>query len=362
MNRRQFLIAGGTFMSAALTYGRAFGQERFITGQAPWRKFDIVTRIAFGPTVGRLQAWVPVPSVNNEDWSKALGSDWKTNAKTAQLEKDRSSGAEFVRFEWPAGEAAPVAEVSSHAETRDRLTDFTKPQKTEPLTDGEKRYYTTPTALVPHTDELGQLAAKIVENAKTDLGKAKAIYEWIVEERSCGLASPGSLLTPPRIGDASWPNCSALNCLYAGLARISGLPVREIYGYRIAPSQFGYQSLGAFPGDITARVHIRAEVWLDDYGWVPVDPGDVRRVLSDEPPGNLQLTDPKAVAARVTLFGGWEGNWVPYNMAHDLVLPSSEGLGVPFLVWPIVRVDGKGVLDPESGAFSYKVRAKELPA
>ena len=43
------------------------------------------------------------------------------------------------------------------------------------------------------------------------------------------------------------------------------------------------------------------------WGWVPVDPADVRKVALEEPPGNLPLADAgKVDAARHTLFGAWE--------------------------------------------------------
>jgi transglutaminase-like putative cysteine protease len=39
--------------------------------------------------------------------------------------------------------------------------------------------------------------------------------------------------------------CADLNALYVGLARAVGLPALDVYGIRIAPSKFGYRSLGA---------------------------------------------------------------------------------------------------------------------
>jgi hypothetical protein len=44
-------------------------------------------------------------------------------------------------------------------------------------------------------------------------------------------------------------------------------------------------------------------VFLTGFGWVPVDPADVRKVVLEEPPGNLALTDQKVVAARRALLG-----------------------------------------------------------
>jgi len=115
--------------------------------------------------------------------------------------------------------------------------------------------------------------------------------------------------------------CADLNALYVGLARAAGLPARDVYGLRVVPSKFGYKSLGAGSANVTKAQHCRAEVYLTGFGWVPVDPADVRKVALEEPPANLPLSDPKVAAARKTLFGAWEMNWLPYNTAHDVALP-----------------------------------------
>ena len=108
--------------------------------------------------------------------------------------------------------------------------------------------------------------------------------------------------------------CADLNALFVGLVRAAGIPARDVYGIRVAPSIFGYKALGANSETITKAQHCRAEVFLSGYGWVATDPADVRKVVLEEPPGNLAIDDPKVEAARKTLFGAWEGNWLAYNI------------------------------------------------
>src|SRR5205085_10265488 len=115
--------------------------------------------------------------------------------------------------------------------------------------------------------------------------------------------------------------CADLNALYVGRARAAGLPARDVYGIRVAKSELGYKSLGASSEVVTKAQHCRAEVYLTGYGWVPVDPADVRKVVLEEPPTNLAVNDPKVVAARQALFGAWETNRLAYNFAHDVALP-----------------------------------------
>ena len=110
----------------------------------------------------------------------------------------------------------------------------------------------------------------------------------------------------------------------SAMARSVGLPARDVYGIRVVPSEFGFKALGAGSENVTKAQHCRAEVWLPGSGWTPVDPADVRKVVLEEPPANLAMTDPKVLAARKALFGAWEGNWVAFNTAHDVKLPGSK--------------------------------------
>src|SRR5213076_1978005 len=103
----------------------------------------------------------------------------------------------------------------------------------------------------------------------------------------------------------------------------------------------------------------RAEIHLTNYGWVPVDPADVRKVMLEEPPGRLQMTDERVRRARARLFGSWEMNWTAYNFAHDVVLPGSAGAPVGFLMYPQAETtEGRlDSLDPDN--FTYEITARE---
>src|SRR5256885_11221658 len=115
--------------------------------------------------------------------------------------------------------------------------------------------------------------------------------------------------------------CADLNALYVGLARASGLPARDVYGVRVAKSQFGYRSLGAGTANITRAQHCRAEVHLAGFGWVPVDPADVRKVVLEEKAQPTDLSDPlvQAVTAECVRAGGMD--WVAHDTANELSLP-----------------------------------------
>jgi hypothetical protein len=132
---------------------------------------------------------------------------------------------------------------------------------------------------------------------------------------------------------------------------------RHDYGVRVAASAT-YQSLGK-EGDITKGQHCRAEFWADGLGWVPVDPADVRKLVLEEN-GGTPLSDPLVQRARETLFGAAEMNWVVFNHAEDIQLPSSSVGSLPFLMYPQIESGGElcNCYLPET--CSYAVESTEI--
>jgi hypothetical protein len=60
------------------------------------------------------------------------------------------------------------------------------------------------------------------------------------------------------------------------------------------------------------------------------------------------------------LFGGWEGNWVGWNNAHDVQLPNARGERLGFFMYPMAE-DAQGRRDPYSpDDFKYRISAREL--
>ena len=109
---------------------------------------------------------------------------------------------------------------------------------------------------------------------------------------------------------------------------------------------------------MTTAQHCRAEVWADGYGWIPVDPADVRKLMLEEK--KPSLGDPDVAKAREALFGSWETNWIAFNDAHDVSLPGSTGKPLPFLMYPQAEVAGDRLdsLAPEK--FKYTITAREI--
>ena len=365
MNRREVLKAGGALVAAAALPGVASAQGTFAPSPGAWRNFQTVARLAIAKPAGAMQAWVPLPAFDAPDWFRPAGSTWTVSSGVAELKRNAKYGAEFLHIVWGEGDASPNVEVTSKFATRDRSVDLSKPGSVSALSSDERLLYTSATALIPITGIVKDTSDKITAGAGSDLDKARRIYEWIVDNthrdpktRGCGVGDIASMLRSGNLGG----KCADLNALYVGLARAAGLPARDIYGLRVAPSKFGYRSLGAGTENVTRAQHCRAEVFLAGFGWVPVDPADVRKVVLEEPPGNLALADQKVADARRALFGSWEMNWLAYNVAHDIDLPGAKGPRLDFLMYPQAETAAGRLdcLDPDT--FAYTITSREASA
>jgi transglutaminase-like putative cysteine protease len=129
------------------------------------------------------------------------------------------------------------------------------------------------------------------------------------------------------------------------------------------PSAFGYKELSGNPASLKGAQHCRAEVFLADHGWVAMDPADVAKVMRLETAEWIKSsTHPVVAPVNKALFGGWEGNWMAYNTAHDLALPHSTGQRLGFFMYPAAE-DRNGRFDAYApDDFKYQITAREIKA
>jgi transglutaminase-like putative cysteine protease len=360
MNRREFLQSGSVVsVSLALRKpGRLFSGD---TTPDRWRTFQVTTRVEVLKASGTTRIWVPAALISETPFQKTLANTFNCEGGTAKMIESKSDALGIIVAEFPAG-VQPILTVSSRIATKNCAVDVTargtKPKESQ----SELQHFLRPTKLLPTDGIVKSTASEITKGTKTDVEKARAIYEWIIDNtfrnpktRGCGAGDIRFMLESKDLGG----KCADLNALYVGLARAADLPARDVYGIRVAKSEMGYKSLGASSERVTKAQHCRAEVYLVDYGWVPVDPADVRKVVLEEPPGNRPLDDEMVNKARARLFGSWEMNWMAYNFAHDVALPGSNGAPVAFFMYPQAETaDGRlDSLDPDN--FKYEITSTE---
>ncbi len=356
MNRRAFLRSSG-WATAGLAVSQPFAQE----AAARWRIFEITTRVEVLKPVGATRLWVPTPLLADVPFQKTLGNSWEAEGGKAGLSTDPKYGAGVVWAEFADG-SKPVLSVTSRCATRDVAVDLSRPGSAPAADRGELARFLAATELMPTGGIVKETSSAIVKGARTDVDKARALYEWVVENtyrdpktRGCGLGDIKTMLEHKLYGG----KCADLNALFVALARAEGLPARDVYGVRVAGSALGTKCLGREGGDITRAQHCRAEVYLSGYGWTPMDPADVRKVILEEG-GGKKPDDPLVLAARKRLFGSWEMNWLAFNVAHDVPLPGAAKGKLPFFMYPQGETsEGRlDCLDPDT--FKYTISAKEL--
>jgi transglutaminase-like putative cysteine protease len=361
MNRRDFLRSAGV-ISASLGFPKAGRPLSEGATSGRWRTFEVKTRVEIPNSSGVVRVWLPAALISSTPYQRTLSNEFRAEGGAAGIVQVRVGSLGIIAAEFPAG-VKPVLTLTSRVATNNYAVDLSAHGKAPKTNRAELDHFLRPTRFLPTDGIVKATATEITSGAKTDIEKARAIYEWIVDNtfrnpktRGCGVGDIRFMLESRDLGG----KCADLNALYVGLARAAGIPAREAYGIRIAKSELGYKSLGASTENITKAQHCRAEVYLRGYGWVPVDPADVRKVALEEPPGNRPLDDEMVKKARARLFGSWEMNWMAYNFAHDVALPRSGGAPVAFLMYPQAETaDGRrDCLDPDG--FQYEITSREI--
>ena len=362
---RRTLLQAATLTAALPAWPlAALAQERrFEPRVQGWRTFEVTTTVAVADHQGTSKVWIPVPAVDTE-YQRTLDHAWSGNATQAALVADPDRGVRMLYAEFAPTVKAPVLTHVSRVQTRDRAEDW-KPEaiKEDPAV---LRAALVPTDLLPLDGIVRATALKAIGNATGDLEKTRAIYRWVVTNahrepkvRGCGTGDIKSMLETGNLGG----KCADLNAVFVGLCRAVGVPARDVYGVRLAPSAFGYRELGANSANLKGAQHCRAEVFLKKHGWVAMDPADVTKVMRQETPEWIKdAGHPVVTPVRKALFGSWEGNWMGYNTASDIALPGAKRGKLGFFMYPQAETGGaaRDPYDPDS--FAYQITAREIKA
>jgi transglutaminase-like putative cysteine protease len=367
--RRHFLknVAAATATAAlpAISFGQAAtsAERQFAPQPGKWRTFEVTTRVDILKPQGATRLWLPIPSVNS-DWQQSLESAFSSNGKTEITDDDRY-GARMLYVEFAESEATPFVELTSRIKTQNRAVEWTK--KGHAADDAaDLKFWLQPTHLLPTDGIVHRTAIEAVRGAKTDVEKVQKLYDWIVANtyrepkvKGCGEGDIKTMLETGNLGG----KCADLNGLFVGMCRSVGVPARDVYGLRVAPSAFGYKELGGNSASLKGAQHCRAEVYLKGHGWVGMDPADVAKVMRQETPEWIK-TPTNAIVAPVnkSLFGGWEGNWMAFNMAHDVKLPHAQGPKPGFLMYPIAENASGRLNSYAPDDFKYQISAREITA
>ena len=176
-----------------------------------------------------MRVWIPVPQ-DALDYQKVLELSWRSPA-AASLLWEPASRAPIISAAWLDQAMSQDIEITARVATRDR-TGYSPGASPNELAE-----YLRPTPSSPVDGIVLAKSREIVGSRTAALDKARAIYDWIVdntfrraETRGCGLGNITFMLESGDMGG----KCADINSLYVGLARAAGLPARDFFGIRVA--------------------------------------------------------------------------------------------------------------------------------
>lgn len=261
---------------------------------------------------------------------------------------DRTHETPILYAQWNK-DAASRKLVYSFKVEREEEVRRSFPAEEAPWSPADYRQYLAATSLGPIDGEVKKLADQITKGKKTVLEKARAIYDWTCvntyrdpDTRGCGKGDVCALLKKPG------GKCTDISSVYVALARAAGVPAREIFGIRLGKKA---------EEDITGWQHCWAEFYLPGYGWVPVDPADVRKAMLVE---KLKPEDARTRELHDYFWGGIDQYRIKLAVGRDLVLnPPQAGAPLNTFGYPYAEVDGKVIEWLEPKTFSYRITYRE---
>lgn len=210
------------------------------------------------PSGKDLRCWLPYPMVfENQDSVKLVGSSYPVKSMDKENSSPRSvyfeaksKGSSDTRFD---------LQFYYTAYTFYRKLDVSKAGKP----DIESQVYRQYTKEEPHavfTEDISKLSKAITGSETNPYLKGKRIYEWICGNMKYSYAAEYSTIRniSSHTLERRYGDCGQEALLFITLCRASGIPARWQSGFLTFPEK-----------QIT---HDWAEIYIEPYGWLPVDP------------------------------------------------------------------------------------------
>jgi transglutaminase-like putative cysteine protease len=294
------------------------------------------------PVNAAVRLWIPYPV--SDRYQTISDIQWQGNYTSAAVTTDNLNGTPALYVEWPKGTKQRNIKLRFSVD-RQEIRRGTLPAEEPAWNVADYAEYLAPTKLGPIDGAVQELSSKIVKGQVTTLTKAKAIYDWTIENmyrdpqtRGCGIGDVCALLLKPG------GKCTDISSVYVALCRAAGVPAREVFGLRLGKTA---------QQDISSWQHCWAEVFIPGAGWIPADPADVRKAMLVS---DLKINSPAVQELRDYFWGGIDAYRFKLAVGRDLILnPVQAGPALNTFGYPYAEVDGKPLdfYDPKNFCYSF---------
>ncbi len=335
-----------------LVFIMAFASVTFSTERRAYaqdRRGEVILQLNMNAPVKAkdVRLWIPYPVSGK--YQRIYDVNITGNFTKEGIYREGEHGNIALYAEWKGQFRKRVLTYSYKVSRRDFvMKDF--PKQELPFSKKEFARYLRATSFGPTSGKVKALALEITRYENGVVGKARAIYNWIVANmyrdegiKGCGYGKVERLITT-RGG-----KCADISSVFVALARSAGVPAREIFSIRMPAGK---------TGDMTKNQHCWAEFYDPGYGWVPVDPADVRKAMLQKKTNNL-----KDVQGLVEyFFGAVDDNRIVYYTGRDVLLnPRQQGGRLDYFMYPYAEADGKPLSADLFGFdLGYKMSFKQL--
>jgi len=214
-----------------------------------------------------VRVWLPYPTSDSvQDISNVR---IKGNFSQSGIYREKETGNLALYAEWTTPIKDRAITLTFDATGRELIRkDF---PAVEPAIPVEIQEYLKSTRFIPTDGKVREIALSITNDKQKISEKARAVYQWVVENtvrdpdvKGCGTGEVEKVLAQ-RGG-----KCADISSVFVSIARAAGVPAREVFGLRLGKKD---------EEDMTSGHHCWSEFYVPGYGWVPADAADVRKIM-----------------------------------------------------------------------------------
>ena len=214
-----------------------------------------------------VRVWIPYPVSDKVQDISNVRINGNFTQSGIYAEKETGNLALYAEWTTPTKDRAITLTFDAKANELIRK-DF---PEVEPVVPVEIKEYLKSTVFIPTDGKIKEIALSITNDKQKISEKARAVYQWVVENtkrdpdvQGCGTGEVEKVIAK-RSG-----KCADISSVFVSVARAAGVPAREVFGLRLGKKD---------EEDMTSGHHCWAEFYVPGYGWVPTDPADVRKIM-----------------------------------------------------------------------------------